>query len=153
MSSEARRNLLFDTLRDELSGATALRGVLEREAEVLASLDVDDLDVVVEAKQAAVAALQVLADRRNAAVGALGFQSDAAGVVAFMRQGGQTPALQEVWRQLETEIAACSELNRHNEMLNRGGQRRIQQLMRLLRGESAEPLTYEQLARNAAAGT
>ena len=152
MSSEVRQTALFEALKDELSGATALRGVLEREAEVLTSLRVDELDVVVEAKQAAVATLQSLADRRNAAVGALGFQSDATGVVAFMRQGGPAPALQEVWRQLETEIATCSELNRHNEMLNRGGQRRIQQLMRLLRGESAEPLTYEQLARSPAVG-
>lgn len=153
MSSEARQTALYEALKDELSGATALRDVLEREAEVLTSLRVDELDVVVEAKQAAVATLQSLADRRNAAVGALGFQNDATGVVAFMRQGGPTPALQEVWRQLETEIAACSELNRHNEMLNRGGQRRIQQLMRLLRGESAEPLTYEQLARSPAVGS
>lgn len=152
MSSEARQVPLFDTLKDELSGAQALRGVLEREAEVLTSLQVDELDGVVEAKQTAVATLQTLADRRNAAVGALGFQSDATGVVTFMKQGAPTPALQELWGQLEVEITACSELNRHNEMLNRGGQRRIQQLMRLLRGESAEPLTYEQLARNPAAG-
>ncbi|MEJ2479611.1 MAG: flagellar export chaperone FlgN, partial [Acidihalobacter sp.] len=99
-----------------------------------------------------VAALQTAAERRNSAVAAWGFAGSAAGVVAFMNTREPTAELRELWRRLEAEITACAELNRHNEIVNRGGQRRIQQLMRLLRGESAEPLTYEQLARNPAAG-
>ncbi|WP_455384559.1 flagella synthesis protein FlgN [Acidihalobacter prosperus] len=152
MSSEVRQQSLFDALREELSGAQALRAVLEREADVLKSLQVDDLDAVVEDKRIAVAALQAAAEKRNAAVTMLGFAGSADGVVAFMDTGEPTAELRGLWRRLETEIGACAELNRHNEIVNRGGQRRIQQLMRLLRGESAEPLTYEQLARNPAAG-
>jgi flagellar biosynthesis/type III secretory pathway chaperone len=152
MSSEVFQRSLFDALRDELSGAESLRAVLEREAEVLTSLQIEDIGAVVAQKQEMVAALQEAAERRNAAVEALGFKADASGVMAFMEQGEPTAALQGVWRRLEAEISACAELNRHNEMLNRGGQRRIQQLMRLLRGEPAEPLTYDQLARSAAAG-
>lgn len=152
MSGEVGQRSLFDALRGELSGAQSLRAVLEREAEVLTSLQVEDLNAVVEDKQTAVAALQAAATRRNQAVENLGFPGDASGVVAFMNQGEPTSALKGIWRRLEAEIAACAELNHHNEILNKGGQRRIQQLMRLLRGEPAEPLTYEQLARSPAAG-
>jgi flagellar biosynthesis protein FlgN len=152
VSSEVRQESLFDALREELSGAEALRAVLEREADVLKALEIADLDAVVDDKRVAVAALQTAAERRNSAVAALGFAGSAAGVVAFMNTREPTAELRELWRRLEAEITACAELNRHNEIVNRGGQRRIQQLMRLLRGESAEPLTYEQLARNPAAG-
>lgn len=138
---------LQDALSDELAGAQALRRLLQREAEVLATLrQAEDLSEVTEQKRTAVAGLHAAAHRRDAALAALGLVADASGMEAFMAAEASAP-LRALWRRLQDEIRACADLNRRNELLNQGGQRRVRQLLRLMRGEPAEPLTYERLAR------
>lgn len=138
---------LLAALQTELSGAQALRGLLEHEAELLGSMQLTELEALVEAKRNAVAGLQEAAQRRNEAVAALGYAAKAEGVVAFMTEGHPVAELDALWERLKAVTAVCAELNARNERLNRGGQRQFRQLIRLMRGEPAEPLTYDELVR------
>ncbi|APZ43035.1 flagella synthesis protein FlgN [Acidihalobacter ferrooxydans] len=146
MNNEIWRYQLLQALESELSAAVALRSLLSREEATLSEGRLDDLEALIRAKEAAIENLDSASEHRTALAKGL---SHGGGVESLIEQlcGADASGhpLQELWPRLRSEIEACAELNRQNEILNRAGQRRVKQLLRLMNGQPIDPLTYEGL--------
>lgn len=147
MNSQSGQQALLIELQNLLKGVSELHSILESESALLNAIQTEELVILTGAKQMCLTTLQEMTDQCHQVVATLGVQADAGGLSAFMDSDLPNPELRTVWLRLQKQIEACAEINHNNEMLNQNGQRRITQLMRLLRGESADPLTYEQLVR------
>ena len=138
---------LLSGLERLLTKMAEFRSILEQEAEYLSSVQTEELSELSQDKLACMASLQETTSLCHQEVEKLGFPGNAAGLTAFMESNKPEAELCRVWHLLKEKITICAEINQTNERLNQNGQERIQKLLRLLRGQSADPLTYEELIR------
>lgn len=92
-----------EALREEIAGFQALIKVLAAEADALRRADADALSTLASAKLEHVAALQSLARQRSQDMRRFGLEENAAGIKAWLAQGGDDEAIDAIdaqWREL-----------------------------------------------------
>lgn len=137
---------LREALESELSSAIVLRNLLSRESSVLREWQPEELAALTREKETAIIKLQTASQRRIAITQALGQDGGLETLIEGLGHDDGNEPLGLLCQHLKSELEACMELNRQNEILNRSGQRRVHAVLRLLSGQPGEPLTYEDLA-------
>lgn len=136
------REHLSALLGDEAALLGELEELLTREAGVLATSDIQALEVTTRARQDRMAGLARLEEQRRSLCGMHGFAADRAGLEALMGwcdpQGGLVARLGEC----ATLAVRCRDLNDRNGVLVSARLKRVQSMLGALTGRPARTDTY-----------
>ncbi|MEJ2059490.1 MAG: flagellar protein FlgN [Gammaproteobacteria bacterium] len=133
---------LESLIAGELARARELHDLLVEEAGALARLQHERLLELVAAKQTVVEAFEALARRRHDLMRRAGWDADAAALKRLMQDSAAPPSLVRCFDQLVETTSVCADLNTRNARLNQNGEAQLLRLLRVLRGQPAEPDTY-----------
>ncbi len=150
-SSDSEKHI--DLLRQRLGQWKRLLGLLKQESKALETHDATSLIKITEEKTKILDAIHAEESSSNARAQTSG--SGKAGRSRFTEEAAkeEEPELNALLKSLYAVENECMSVNRHNQILNLRGRQRLEQVLALMRGEPAEPVTYDHLASKSPGAT
>lgn len=130
-----------------------LEELLSRERQALEQRDTETLAPLIDAKNAAMAALGESALERQGWLEAAGLTPNHDNWQAWLERASETRARQADWDRLAQRFAHCREMNEINGKIIRRAQQTMEQLLKLLRGQNNDgPSLYNAQGRSGPSG-
>lgn len=136
------REHLAALLGDEVALLAELEELLTREARVLETQDIRELELTTRARQDRMGALARLEEQRGSLCGMHGFAADRAGLEALMAWCDPHGALVASLRECATRAVRCRDLNDRNGILVTARLQRVQSMLGTLTGRPVRLDTY-----------
>ena len=118
-----------------------LLAVLSREQTNLIMMNIDAIEGALEEKSVLLQRINITAKNRYEALAAKGFESNEAGMLAYLKQQAKS-SLNTVWADFQKALSQAKEMNRLNGMLINKHFNRNQQLLNHLQGASSASVVY-----------
>lgn len=139
-SPQVSASAVQQLLEQDITNATALLALLQEEHDVLQQRDHARLGILIHDKQTLMAALEQNASQRSAWVRFLVERTQLSSEACWERLLNELDSVQlpPLWTQLQAVIAECKTHNEVNGKMIARGQKTLQQLTGLMRGQSVE---------------
>jgi len=131
--------------------AEQLEGLLLDEGGALGARNTDSLREIVILKEQVTRALETETQCQRQWISDAGLDFDPQGLHQYLERQPDRPRLEEQWRLLRETVRRCERLNRDNADLIQRQRRRVDQSLRLLRGDDGVSTTYDPSGRTASA--
>ena len=118
----------------------------DQEKNAIEQQSADQLQRVVADKRLALQALAENTDQRNQILREAGCSCDQLGIEQFFTSlpPSQTEPLRSAWGRMSATLQRAAELNRRNEQIVSRSQKNLEQLLAILRGQTAKTTIYDQ---------
>lgn len=146
MSSEVAQSL-----ERSVALAERLEALLLDESGALAARNAESLHQVIALKEAAAQELEAETQRQQHWIHEAQLDFTPHGLQAFLARFENAPVLEAYWKRLRETLGRCERLNRDNADLIQRQRRRVDQSLRLLRGDDGVSTTYDPSGRTASA--